>query len=62
MRFKVERYTLEEGEIEADNRLDAHMLLRYGHGPISWVTVGKPTIKLKDDKPHDINSSSKRSN
>ena len=51
MKFKVQRYTLEEGEIEADNQADASLLLRYGHGPMSWKQIGNPTLKLMvDDK------------
>lgn len=66
MRFKIERYTLEEGEIEADTLEDAVVLLKYRAFPkIAWMTRGKPTMKLKMDDErdlNDINSKSKRSN
>jgi hypothetical protein len=35
-KFQVRRYTQEVGEIEADSMEDAALLLKYGHGPLSW--------------------------
>jgi hypothetical protein len=46
MKFKVERYTMEEGEIEADNAVDASTLMKYEHLPKMWKTIGRPTVKL----------------
>jgi len=57
-RYRVRKYTLEVGEIEADCLADASLLLRYGHGPMSWQLVGQPTIKLinEDNKVIQIDN------
>lgn len=45
-KFKVRKYTVEEGEIEADNLEDACLLLKYKHYPVMWQAVQAPRYKL----------------
>jgi hypothetical protein len=56
--FEVRRYTQEIGTITADSMEDAALLLKYGHGPISWkkedarlrlVDTDKKMIRNIDD-------------
>jgi len=49
-KFKIVRYTVEHSVLEAENREDAALLMKYGHHPSMWEkATGETRYVLLDE-------------